>query len=356
MQSKKILFLLPIGPNIPMGGVKVIYDYCCRFVDDGYDITIIYAAYFKSTDKKLSRKIKSVAKYIYAKLFFRNGYSWYKKPPKITERFIWEINNNISDYDAYIATTVNTAPYLANLNVNHSKKYYFIQGFENFVVADEQFVKWTYRLPLKKIVISKWLSKIVEKEGQKCVIIPNGFNPKKYYQTIPFDKKDKYLISMLYHVNTNKDVNVGMKAVELAKKEIPELKLVLFGAYPKPKNLPEWVSYCQNPTAEKHLLLNNMAAIYLGCSRVEGWGLTIGEAMMCGQAVVCTDNDGYLEMAENRKNALVSNVGDSEALAANIILLVKDDELRIKLAKKGMEDIKKFNFDTSYDILKKFVI
>lgn len=46
----------------------------------------------------------------------------------------------------------------------------------------------------------------------------------------------------------------------------------------------------KNPTPEQHLKINNESAIYLGCSKLEGWGLTVGEAMMCGQAVVCTDN------------------------------------------------------------------
>ncbi|MDD6723064.1 MAG: glycosyltransferase, partial [Bacteroidales bacterium] len=65
----------------------------------------------------------------------------------------------------------------------------------------------------------------------------------------------------------------------------------------RPSGLPEWIDYHQRPDDELHLRINNEAAIYIGTSRTEGWGLTVGEAMMCGQAVCCTDNAGFREMA-----------------------------------------------------------
>jgi len=131
--------------------------------------------------------------------------------------------------------------------------------------------------------------------------------------------------------------------------------LVMFGAYERPKDLPEWVTYYQKPTLEKHLEVNNQAAIYIGTSKKEGWGLTVGEAMMCGQAVACTDIDGFREMASNEVNALISPVGNADALARNIIRLVDDDQLRYRLAKKGMETIKAFDFEKSYVMFRDFI-
>ena len=141
---------------------------------------------------------------------------------------------------------------------------------------------------------------------------------------------------------------MGMKAMEIAKAEIPELRLIMFGAYPKPMDLPNWVMYYRQPSKEVHLEINNKAAIYIGSSNMEGWGLTVGEAMMCGQAVACTDIDGYKEMAIDGVNALLSPVGDSLTLAKNIMKLVNDDSLRLSLARKGLETMKKFELDNSY--------
>ena len=354
---KQILFLSPIGKDVPTGGMKVIYDYSNRLIEDGVRITIAYAAYFDSTENTIRRRIKAIAKYIYAKVVFgTKGYSWYKKDQRIKEIFVWEPSyKSLPKADVYIATAVNTASYISALPAEKAKKIYFIQDYEAFVVNNDSYIKWTYRLPLNKIVISQWLAKLIAKERKECIVIPNGFDFKKFKMTIPVEKKDKYLLSMLYHVDERKDVKFGIKAVELARKEIPKLKLVMFGAYPAPYGLPKWITYFRMPSNEKHLEINNQAAIYVGCSKIEGWGLTVGEAMMCGQAVICTDNDGYKEMATNNVNALISPCGDAEALSKNIIRLVVDDDLRYKLAYKGLETIRVFDFEKSYSMFRDYI-
>lgn len=97
----------------------------------------------------------------------------------------------------------------------------------------------------------------------------------------------------------------------------------------------------------------NNAAIYVGSSQVEGWGLTVGEAMQCGCAVVCTDNKGYLEMAKDGVTALVSPVKDPQALAGNIIKLIEDNQLRYKIAQCGYNYIQRLNIFNSYKLLKR---
>ena len=351
-----ILFLFATVPNAPTGGHKVIYDYANRLVQDGFKVGIAYAAYFDSTDKTWSRKIKAIAKYIYSKCVLRKGYTWYDKNVLIKEDFVWKLDYaRLPKADVYVATAVCTASYLSKFSIEDNKKFYFIQGYESFIVPDDNYIKWTYRLPLRKIVISNWLAKLVEAEGEECVVIPDGFNSSTYKVTIPIEEKDKYLVSMLYHVSPNKDAATGLQAMAIARESLPQMRLVMFGAYERPKDLPEWVTYYQKPTLEKHLEVNNQAAIYIGTSKKEGWGLTVGEAMMCGQAVACTDIDGFREMASNEVNALISPVGNADALARNIIRLVDDDQLRYRLAKKGMETIKAFDFEKSYVMFRDFI-
>ena len=73
---------------------------------------------------------------------------------------------------------------------------------------------------------------------------------------------------------------------------------------------------------------------------------------MCGQAVVCTNNNGYKEMATNNVNALMSDIKDSASLAKNIITLITDDELRYKIAQEGNRSIRRFDINNSYKLLK----
>ena len=161
---------------------------------------------------------------------------------------------------------------------------------------------------------------------------------------------------MLYHISPNKDTEVGLRAVHMAKEKIPELTVFLFGAYKKPSKLPEWIKFYQNPSEDIHVDINNRCAIYVGCSRSEGWGLTVGEAMMCGQAVACTDNDGYKEMGVDGRDLLITPVGNAEALSNSIIKLIYNDELRWQIARNGTQSIRKFNIEESYKKFKQAIL
>ena len=54
-------------------------------------------------------------------------------------------------------------------------------------------------------------------------------------------------------------------------------------------------------------------------------------------------------MAQDGVNALVSPVGEAEALAMNIIKLIEDDQLRYRLANAGYELIQNFDIEKSIE-------
>lgn len=352
MDCKKICILLPAVRNVPNGGYKIIYDYANRLTNENMVLNICYASYFPNVQKGYKYLVKCVLNYLYQQVYRKNvGCKWFNIDNNIKEKYVWKYTvSNIPKADIYIATAVTTAQYAYELKKFYKKKaYYFIQDYETFICNDEQFIADTYKLDMHKIVVSNWLSRLVSRiSGQNCEVVVNGFNKQQYYLTIPIQQKKKTMISMLYHERAVKDIPTGLKALEIVKKKIPELTVRMYGVYNPPKNLPQWIHYTQNPTPEQHLQINNESAIYLGCSKSEGWGLTVGEAMMCGQAIVCTDNKGYLEMVQNNFNALVSPVGDSQSLADNIIKLITNDDLRYQIAQNGLVSIQKFDIENSY--------
>ena len=81
--------------------------------------------------------------------------------------------------------------------------------------------------------------------------------------------------------------------------------------------------------------------------------MTVGEAMLCGEAVACTDNLGYQEMAKHEETALLSPIKEPNQLAENIIRLIEDDELRIRLATNGQRYVEEhFTWEKSQTVLK----
>jgi glycosyltransferase involved in cell wall biosynthesis len=160
---------------------------------------------------------------------------------------------------------------------------------------------------------------------------------------------------MLFHLSSAKGCDDGLKSLEIVRDKFPLLKASFFGYPERPKNLPSWIKYIQTPDKDLHNKIYNEAAIFIGTSHSEGWGLTVGEAMICGCAVACTNIEGYNIMAKNEDTALLSEPGDFQVMAENIIRLIDNDKIRYQIAKNGSTNIQKYKWDESYNIFKKTV-
>ena len=331
----------------------MILEYANRLVADGIEVHIAYAGSVFWKQKSLFHKCTAIGRYVQHLVQGYSARRWFPLDARVREHFCWSLSErHVPDADIYVATSPHTAVYLDQYHKS-CKKFYFLQDFENWGRFSKADVLETYHFPFRKIVVSHWLERIVHECGEECAVIPNGFDFKRFSLTIPIEQKDPYKVTMLYHAMARKDCPMGFKALAMVHDKYPQLRVNLFGVPPRPAGLPEWYDYYQQPDARTHNRLYNEAAIYLGTSRTEGWGLTIGEAMICGQAIVCTDNPGYLEMAHDGENALVSPIGDADKLAENIIRLIEENGLRISLAKAGCESIKQFTWFRSYQLLKR---
>ena len=86
--------------------------------------------------------------------------------------------------------------------------------------------------------------------------------------------------------------------------------------------------------------------IFVHSALYEGFGIVLIEAMGLGMPTVSTDcNYGPNEIIENGENGLLVPVADPEKLAAAILKLIGNKELRLKLGKKAEERARYFNRD-----------
>lgn len=344
-----ICFLFPGPSDTPCGGLKVIGEYANRLAQDGNQVHIAYAGSLFWTKKSLYFKLTSIVRYI-QRIF--QGFScrnWFLLDQRVKEHYVFSLNHrHVPQADIYIASNPHTAIYLKDYPIPDNRKFYFIQGYENWGGITDKKLRETYHYPLQKIVISTWLKRIMDEEKVKCIIVPNGFDFNYFHKNISIEKKDKYKVAMIYSPIACKGCQYGLKALEIVKKRFPELKAFFLGSSGYPETLQEWHEFYPSPDKKTHNRILNESAIFLATSLQEGWGLPVGEAMICGQAVVCTDNPGYREMAVDYVNALICPPNDAIAMAEAICLLIENDELRIQIAQKGHQDIQKFNLDISY--------
>jgi len=344
-----ICILVPGRLDRPIGGHKIIYQYANHLAESGFPVIIANSIFEPSNEKfftEILRRGYAFIRFVYRAIKGKNSCrNWFTLNKRITVAHVWSYSARfIPTADIYIATDATTSPFLIHYPAATDKKYYFIQGYENWRLTAKQLIE-TYHLPLKKIVISHWINDLLTRIGESCVIIPNGFDPKEYYLTIPIEQKEKNHISMLYHEDPIKNSAMGFRALNIVKKSIPDLKVSVFGVYSKPRDLPSYCTYFQSPDLDLHRHINNSASIYIGTSDNEGWGLTIMEAMACGQAIACTSNYGYQEIAVNEANALLSPIGNENDLAINIIRLIEDDRLRWRIAGCGYRSVQSYSIN-----------
>ena len=356
---KHIVFLVSGAFKYPGGGAKVILEYAGRLSLDGVKVTMLYSAALFFREASLYHKIRMILRYWYNRITgFYTCRSWFKRSGLVEEKWVWSLEQRYAPTaDCYVATSVDTVSFLEAYNISPDKKFYFIQGFEDWIDGfNAKKVLATYHYNIQKIVISSWLQEIVEKEGLSCVKVPNGFDFNEFKCVNPTDERNPFSVAMLYNTNPAKGVEYSFKALEIVKKRYPQLKVNVFGVYPRPSDMPDWYNYYQSPNIEKLNWIYNNSAVYVATSVNEGWGLTVGEAMICGCAVVCTNAKGFLEMAEDGKNALVTPIKDAEATANAVIRLIQDNLLRKKLVDNALVSIREYDVEASYMLFRKTVV
>lgn len=78
-------------------------------------------------------------------------------------------------------------------------------------------------------------------------------------------------------------------------------------------------------------------------SHHEPFGLVLLEAFKHSKPVVATKSEGPSEIAKHDENILFSPVGNAEKLAANLIKLIADQELGIKLSGNGYKTVQNYS-------------
>ncbi len=360
-EQKKIAFLLPGRDRTPCGGYKIVYEYANRFSDAGYEVSIVYPHVediFSKHGKNVFLRIKRYLGFIIKwKLGGRlKGGEWFDLSPDIKKVFVFRLDNHflkrkLKD-NKIVATAIETAFALNKITfISDQNKFYFIQDFEKWNGKTDDDVYNSFRFPLRKIVIAPWLLHEVEKSGGTATLVPNGFDFDYFKLANPIETRSPYEIAMLYHKDDRKRCCDSIEALKIVKERFPELHVTMFGTPEKPE-LPDWFSYYRCPDRQTHNMIYNTASIFVAASSIEGFGLTVGEAMICGCCVACTDTTGFKMMIQNNETGLLSPVFDVQKLSENITELIEDNELRIRLAKSGNSYIKQFTWQNAFALFK----
>ncbi len=348
----KIVFLLACEGTNPGGGHKVIYEYANHLAARGHEV---WAIHFASAEPRQTARTRRglLRPFRYISLRLKNNWRpdrWFKLHPAIKAKLAPILSSSaLPEADAYIATWWSTAESLAEMERFKGKRFYLIQHLETWA-GGEKDVMATWRAPLQKIVIARWLEQIAQEIGEESHYIPNGLDFDKFGQDTAFDGRDPKRLAMLFNTNLEwKGTNYGIEAARKVKEIHPDFEAEFFGVQERPEDLPRWITYHQNPAQDELRRIYNRIAIFLSPSLSEGWGLPPSEAMTCGASVIATDIGGHREFCIDDETALLVPVRDSDAIASAVCRLIDDQQLRLRIARNGHKHIHQFTWSAATD-------
>jgi len=195
---------------------------------------------------------------------------------------------------------------------------------------------------------------------EKLRTIYNGVKPGVFVpEPKPEKTRGRPTVVAAARVFPLKDILTMIRTAAVVRWTIPDVHFIAYGSLTAD---PPYVEKCQALIAELELegtfelggFHNEPAKIFtegdisILSSISEGFPYTVLESMSCGRPVVATDVGGVREALEGF--GVVCKPRDPESLAAGVIKLLQDDELRQMLGRKARNEVlAKYNTSISVD-------
>ena len=326
----RITFILPYAGLL--GGLRVVAIYAERLKARGHEVNIVSVP---GPRKSLKQKVRS----------FIKGRGWPSDNGvgptyfdgldirhDILDRHRAVTDGDVPDADVVVATWWETASWVAALGASKGAKVYFVQDYGANPGQPMERVAETWKLPLHKLSISKWLMSLIEEHcGDRDVTyVPNSVDL-KLFSAPPRGKQPTPTIGLMYSTRPQKGLDLMLAALQMVRRRVPGLHVVAYGpsaptrAFP----LPDDATFYHRPADD------TLASIYASCdawlfgSRLEGYGLPITEAMACRTPVIATPAGAAPELLEPGGGVLLNDY-EPGAMAAAIerIAALSDEQWR----------------------------
>lgn len=315
------------------GGTKVIVIYAELLARMGHVVRVV------SRPRRavpIHRKIKSLA--------LGNGWPSDPPPPRshfdgtaidhhILDRWRPMTDDDVPDADIVIATWWETAEWIHAFSPNKGAKVHFVQGHEVFPFLPVERCHAVYRLPMHKIVVSEWLKRIMSTQyaDDAVDVVLNGVDQKQFFAAVR-GKQSIPTVGLLFSTSTGKGMDKSLAAIGIARRRIPNLRLVSFGTERPSQalSLPAGTEFSFSPPQDQIRNLYAKCDVWITASQSEGFNLPAMEAMACRTPVVATRTGWPADAVKTGRNGVLVDVDDVAGLALGLdwVLSLPDADWR----------------------------
>ena len=191
-------------------------------------------------------------------------------------------------------------------------------------------------------------------DTNKIKVSPNGID----YQWISEISPKNEELDILYagRLIEHKNVDVLIKAINIVKKEIPDIKCGVIGDGPERERLErlskdlglennvKFFGFLEK--SEDVLAYMKSSKVFILPSTREGSPVTAVEANACGLPVITVDhpNNGTVSLIKEGENGFICELNE-ESMAEKIVLLLADESLRSQMSKRSVEHAKRYDWN-----------
>jgi glycosyltransferase involved in cell wall biosynthesis len=228
---------------------------------------------------------------------------------------------DLPDADVVVATWWETAVWMDTLPASKGRKVHLIQGYEIWGGEDmRERVNAALRLPNRKIAISPGLKHDIEAAlgDLGMAVVPNAVDlaqfdaPARGRHQLP-------TVGFIYAHAEIKGADRCLRAIALARQQLPELQVVSFGVdLPGPGlPLPSDCRFTHRPAQDALAAHYSACDLWLFASRLDSFGLPILEAMACRTPVIGVPIGAAPDLLADGRGVLVQSI-DEAALVAEM--------------------------------------
>jgi glycosyltransferase involved in cell wall biosynthesis len=345
------------------GGAEIVLrELSQRLVKEGHQVTFLTVRHPGSKAREVMDGIEII----------RVGTSRYVHPIQAMGYYLRHMRNK---YDI-IVEVVNTAPYFTALFKGNSQAVVFYhqlareiwhhelkQPFSSIgYYLMEPIATWLMsRARAKLVTVSNSTLKDLERFGfnvSASHIISEGIEIEPVSDLKSVRKFSRPTMLSLGAMRAMKRTIDQVKAFEIAKENIPDLKLIMAGSTDGPY-AQQVLDYIEGSPHKKDISAEGMVSferkmelmqrchVFTVTSVKEGWGLVVTEAASQGTPAVVYDVDGLRDSVRDEVTGIITEP-NPQNLAAGVSRLLKDQDRYAAMRKAAWKWSKDITFDNSY--------
>jgi len=264
------------------------------------------------------------------------------------------VPDDVPDADVTIGTWWGTMEWIADWPKSKGAKAYFIRHYEIFG-GDPDRVDATYRIPCQKLVIARWLQRLMAEKfaDPNAVLVPNGVDWTQF-DSEPRDMQPVPTVGIVYSWTEWKGIDTAFEAIRLAQQIIPRLRVVCFGSNPLRHSPPQPtnMSFTLRPRQRDIAALYRSADCWLMTSTSEGFGMPGLEAAACRCPIITTRCGGPEDYVNHGVSGYIVDVGDAKAISRHIVDIVSAKAGRWRAMSEASYAVaRQFDWDRSAGLL-----